>query len=83
MPLEWRRFQEDPRLRSGVHESDRCHWEPRTTLGASVETGLSSVPAEGKWVYRESQNCVWICGLRLSSSELALGWVKRLCWQLR
>lgn len=54
---------------------------PGTTLKYAVENGPSGGPAEGGWVCRANQNCVWISALHLPGSELAPGWMKRLCRQ--
>lgn len=47
------------------------------TMGYAVENSLSSGPAEdGRFTMRT--RTVWVCGLWLLSSVLALGLVKRL-----
>lgn len=58
------------------------NWGPcpmkRWGLGCAVKDDLSSHPAE---VVELKTQTVWACGLGLPSSDLALGWVNRLCLQ--
>lgn len=66
---------------SGIMKVTRASGNPRMTLWCTVKIDLSNSPSEGSWSYCENQNCIWICGFGLPSSELVLSHGRKLYWQ--